>query len=119
MKVDAMPLTLKPETDSVDKVKDAKLHKACQGFEAIMLKQLLTTMRKSVPKGGLFKTGYAEDMYNSMHDEQLAKSLSSGKGMGIADMMYKQVSGEIKQHADNRQYIHDHLRTNTARGNKI
>ncbi len=75
------------------------MHKACQGFEAIMLKQLLTAMRKSVPKDGLFKTGYAEDMYNSMHDDQLARNLSSGEGMGIANMLYKQISGEIKHTA--------------------
>jgi len=96
MKISTPTLTLKPEANSVDKAKEAKLRKACKGFEAIMLKQLLTTMRKSVPKDGLFKTGYAEDMYNSMHDDQLAKELSSGRGMGIADMLYKQISGEIK-----------------------
>ncbi len=64
-----------------------------------MLRQLLTTMRKSVPKDGLFKTGYAEDMYNSMHDDQLANNMASGRGMGIADMMYKQLSGEIRSTA--------------------
>ncbi len=61
-----------------------------------MLKQLLTTMRKSVPKDGLFKTGYAEEMYTSMHDEQLAKDMAHGKGIGLSDILYKQISGEIK-----------------------
>jgi len=89
-------LTLKPNANSADKAKEAKLHKACQDFEALMLKQLLTTMRKSVPKDGLFKTGYAEDMYNSMHDDELAKNIAHGKGVGIADILYKQLSGEIK-----------------------
>lgn len=88
-------LTLKPNGNSADKAKETKLHKACQDFEALLLKQLLTTMRKSVPKDGLFKTGYAEDMYNSMYDDKLAEDMAHGKGIGIADILYKQLSGEI------------------------
>jgi flagellar protein FlgJ len=97
MKTNALTSVLKPGSHSVDKAKEAKLKKACHDFEAIMLKQLLTTMRKSVPKDGLFKTGFAGDMYDSMRDEQLAKNMAGGRGMGIADLLYKQLSGEIKQ----------------------
>ncbi len=97
MQITTSTLALKLGSHSVDKAKEAKLKKACHDFEAIMLKQMLTTMRKSVPHDGLFKTGYTGDMYDSMRDEQLARNLASGRGIGIADLLYKQISGEIKQ----------------------
>jgi flagellar protein FlgJ len=72
---------------------DAKLQKASHDFEAIIMQQMLTAMRKSVPKDGLFGDGYAQDMYQSMYDESLAQQMSSGKGIGLADTIYKQLSG--------------------------
>jgi len=72
--------------------KEAKLRRACKDFEAILIKQLLTTMRKSVPKDGLFGGGFAEDIYQDMRDEQLARSMAHGQGIGIADAMFEQLS---------------------------
>ena len=79
-----------------DKSKEAKLQKACKDFEAIILKQMLTTMRKSIPKGGLFNKEFADDIYQSMHDEELAKNMAKGKGIGIGDLLYQQLNGTIK-----------------------
>lgn len=79
-----------------DQAKDAKTRKACADFEALMLQQLLKTMRESVPDGGLFAGGYAKDMYESMHDEALAKHLAEGQGMGFGEVLYKQLSGQSR-----------------------
>ncbi|MBU0483739.1 MAG: rod-binding protein [Proteobacteria bacterium] len=79
-----------------DQAKDAKTRKACADFEAIILRQWLTAMRKSVPKGELFKGGYAEEMYQSMQDNALADHLAHGKGMGLGEVLYRQISGQDK-----------------------
>lgn len=98
MKIEqSWPATLKESEFSSDKGKEVKLKKACNDFEAIFVKQMLTTMRKSIPKGGLFESGYEQEMFQSMHDDELAKSIASGKGLGIADALYNQVSGKISQ----------------------
>jgi peptidoglycan hydrolase FlgJ len=82
----------KAPADSADRVKDMKLRQACADFEAIMLRQVLAAMRKSVPEGGLLEGGYAGDMYRSMQDEQLASNLAHGKGMGLGEALYRQVA---------------------------
>lgn len=89
------PVMLKKTGQAADTNKDdAKLEKACHDFEAIIIQQMLTVMRKSVPKDGLFGSdGYAQDMYQSMNDENLAKQMASGKGIGLADTLYQQLSG--------------------------
>ena len=92
----APTLDIKTITSKTAADKEAKLQKACKDFEAIFIKQMLTTMRKSVPKSGLFNDGFAKDMYQSMADDQLAKEMAHSKGMGISDVFYKQLSGEIK-----------------------
>jgi len=94
MEITAQPLIdLKKNSSGADiqKEKQDKLKGACKDFEAIMLKQMLTTMRKSVPKGGLFEKSYAEETFNSMHDEELSKAMSKGKGMGLGELMYQKI----------------------------
>lgn len=83
---------LKTNGNFADKSKEAKLRKACAGFEAMMLKQILTSARGSVPKSGLIDGGYGEEMFKSIHDDQLAQKMASGKGMGFGEMLYQQIS---------------------------
>lgn len=84
---------LKKIGKAADTAKETELKKACQSFEAIILQQMLTTMRKSVPKDGLMDSGYAQDMYQSMSDENLAKEMAKGRGIGLADALFRQLSG--------------------------
>ena len=96
MKIDQTQLShLKKNDVSAETLKEVKLKKACNDFEAILVKQMLTTMRASIPKGGLFESGFENEMYQSMHDDELAKAIAHGKGMGIADALYNQISGKI------------------------
>lgn len=83
---------LKGITNSADTLKDRKLREACAGFEALMLKQILSLARQSVPKGGLFDGGYGEEMFQSIQDDQLAQKMAGSKGVGFGDMLYRQLS---------------------------
>ena len=76
--------------------KEAKLEKACRDFEAIMIKQLLTSMRKSIPRDGLFgNDSFARETFQEMSDDQLARQMAQGRGMGIAEAMYEQLSNKL------------------------
>ena len=91
------PFTLKKTTAPTDTVKERELRSACHDFEAVILKQMLDAMRKSVPKSGLLNgNGYADKMYQSMRDDELAKEMARGKGMGLGEVLYKQLSGQAK-----------------------
>ena len=83
---------LKGINNSADTLKERKLREACAGFEALMLKQILSLARQSVPKGGLVDGGYGEEMFQSIHDDQMAQKMAGGKGLGFGDMLYRQLS---------------------------
>lgn len=89
-------LPLKKSNNPADMKTEAALQKACKNFEAIILQQLLTAMRKSVPKSGLLDSGFSQDMYQSMHDESLAQEMANGKGIGLADALYRQLSSSTQ-----------------------
>ena len=71
------------------------LRQACADFEALLNNQMLTAMRDSLPQQeeGLFAKSYAEKMFQSMLDEEMAKEMAKGRGMGLGEMLYKQVQG--------------------------
>lgn len=84
------------EKQFVASIEKKKLLEACKDFEAILLNKLLSTMRESIPEGGLFEKSYGEKIYQSMLDEEMTKEWAHGKGMGIGDLLYQQLSRSIK-----------------------
>ena len=70
--------------------KDQKeLREACEEFEATFINMLFKEMRKTVGTGD---TSFALNTYQEMFDDEIASAVSKGKGIGIADMMYNQLS---------------------------
>ena len=68
-----------------------EIEKVSREFESLFVQRLLESMRKTVPKSGLFDS-YANDMYESMLFEEVAKETSKEKGMGLADMINKDLN---------------------------
>ena len=73
----------------VDSEKD--MEKVARDFESVFVNKLFESMRKGVPKSGLLDSS-AMKMYQSMMDQEMAKLMSVGKGMGIGKMVYKDLS---------------------------
>lgn len=69
-----------------------KLEQACKDFESLFVAQMMQQMRKTVPQEGLFNGGRAEKIYTEMLDSEMAKSISNQRGVGLAAMMYRQLS---------------------------
>jgi flagellar protein FlgJ len=59
-------------------------------FEAIFLQMMLKSAHGESSEGGLFDSQQSE-FYQDWHDKQMAINLASGKGVGIADMLVKQL----------------------------
>jgi len=84
--------TKKVEQFSKTKTKSKEgLKKVTREFESVFLEQLFKTMRKTIPKSGFLDGGQSEEIYTYMLDQELSKKLSQ-RGIGIADMLYKQLS---------------------------
>jgi flagellar protein FlgJ len=68
------------------------LKEACKEFETILLEQMLKSMRKTVQKSGLMQGGMAEDIFEDMLYEKYARKMSDSANLGLADMLYRQLS---------------------------
>lgn len=71
---------------------DKELREACQEFEATFINMLFKEMRKTVGSGD---SNFALDTYQQMFDDEIANKASKGNGIGIADMMYNQLSARL------------------------
>jgi len=78
------------------KTKDLKaLKESCQEFEAMLMMEMVKTMRKSVPDGGLFEKSNAEEIFREMLDTETVRQSVASHPIGIADAMYKQMESLI------------------------
>jgi peptidoglycan hydrolase FlgJ len=72
--------------------KDAKLRDACQGFEEMFMEMMYKEMRNTVPDDALLGNSNADKIWQSMMDSEMMKSATKGGGVGLADMLYRQLS---------------------------
>jgi len=73
-----------------------KLRETCEEFESIFLNMMLSTMRKTIPDGGLVEKSNATSTFESMLDEEYSKTMAKAGGIGLADVLYKQLSSKYK-----------------------
>ena len=71
-----------------------KLRESCEGFESIFIQKMWEQMRSNVSKEGYLHSK-DEEAYQSMFDVELAKKMSSAGGIGLADMLYEQLSQKL------------------------
>lgn len=72
---------------------DEAIKEVCQQFESLFIGMLLKQMRSTVQDGGLTEKSQARETFESMLDEEMAKEMAENGGIGIADLMYKALSG--------------------------
>ena len=70
----------------------AAIKKVAQQFEALFVQMMLKGMRDTVPDGGLFGSNQ-QRMYQDMYDKQISMNISAAKGIGLADVIERQLGG--------------------------
>ncbi len=78
--------------------KEKKLREACTKFEAVFISKLWEQMRATVPKNGYLNSPQ-EDMYRSMFDRDFSEKLAKDGGIGLGDMLYGQLKGQLNNTA--------------------
>ena len=81
--------------------RDKELKKACEGFEAMFLNMMYRQMRATVPENSLFGESQGEKIFRDMRDDEMMKQVAAGGGIGIADMMYKQLKPQVVKQSQN------------------
>jgi len=67
------------------------LKAVAQQFEGLFMNMIMKSMRDASPKEGLFDSEQGK-MFSSMLDQQLSQNLAK-RGVGLADMLIRQLSG--------------------------
>lgn len=84
--------------------RDRELKEACKGFETMFLQMMYRQMRKTVPESPMFGKSNAMDIFEDMRDTELMKKTAEAGGIGLADLLYKQLAPSVlKQEAMEEQ----------------
>ncbi len=82
------------QTKLNDAEKAAKLRETCESFESIFIQKMWQQMRATLPQENPL-VGKEEKFWQSMYDQEFSKKMSQGGGIGLADMMYEQLSENL------------------------
>jgi flagellar protein FlgJ len=73
----------------------ASLEKACNEFEALLLQQMLESMRKTVGKDGMLGDDHAGQIVQDMFDDQLARGVAAKGGIGLAALIFDRMKTNL------------------------
>src|SRR5215469_6177449 len=59
-------------------------------FESLFARMMIKSMRDAIGKDPIFGSDQAQT-YQSMFDDQLSQQMTQGKGLGLADMLMRQL----------------------------
>ena len=93
-KLEAAKASLNTSNISAD-AEARRLREACQGFVAMFLDIVFKEMRNTVPENTLFGESQGEKIWHSMLDTELMNNVAKAGGVGIADMMYDNLIGQV------------------------
>ena len=82
--------------EAAESKRDKELKDACKGFEAMFLSMMYREMRATVPENTLFGESNGQKIFMDMRDSELMKNVAESGGLGLADLMYRQLSPQIK-----------------------
>jgi len=86
---------INPATSAPAQKVDPELRKAAVAFEAVMLRQLIGTMRKGSLGEDIFGSS-ANTTYREMADARTADALAERGAFGIAALIERQLQGATK-----------------------
>jgi flagellar protein FlgJ len=69
------------------------LRAAAKQFEGLFLQMVLKSMRDATPSNGMLDNDQTR-MFQALQDQQLASNISQGSGMGLSDVIFRQLGGE-------------------------
>ncbi len=73
---------------------EESLREVAQQFEALYIQMMLKSMRDASLGDGVFDSEQTET-YQAMYDQQIALDMSKGKGIGLAEVLVRQLRGPV------------------------
>jgi len=95
----------KNAADQSDLERLEKIKESCEEIESLFLSLLFKTMRRTVPKDGLFKSSFGQDVFDTMFDQQVSILLSRSGGIGLGQVVFNQMVKEKELEQLDKQNI--------------
>jgi flagellar protein FlgJ len=73
-----------------------RLRATARELESVVLTQLLSAMRETVPDGGLLEKSATEDLFRSLLDGEIARSAAEKSPFGLADAIVAEYENRFK-----------------------
>lgn len=80
---------------AINEKNNKKLYTACQELESVFLNKVLDSMRQSIPRGEFSGHSFATETFESMLYTEHARSMSKTGALGIAEVIYKQLTDQM------------------------
>lgn len=84
--------TRKSIEDSPEAIKEA-----ARTFESLFLNEIMKNMRKTLPQDGLLNQGFANNVFNSMLDQEYSQIASKSGQLGLADVIAQQLGADTAE----------------------
>ena len=72
-----------------------RLYQACQDMESVLMAKVLNSMRQTIPRSDWMGSSFAMDTFESMLYDEYANLISQSRALGIADVLYRQLSDRL------------------------
>lgn len=85
-----------PLGGDVDALRRASPREVAREFEAMLLAQMITAMRKTVPESSLLGSSPHRQVLDGVFDMEMARALSADQGLGLAEVLERQLGLEAE-----------------------
>lgn len=109
MSIDSAGAMMQSDLQGLDRLRQAAreespeaLREAARQFEALFINMMLKNVRETGFEDELFGSDQ-EKLYQGMFDQQLSQHMASGGGIGLADLLVRQLGGQSSGRPDGQQ----------------
>lgn len=92
MRIETLPIPLAPPSTS----DAAQIDRVARDMEGLFAKMMIQQMRQTTLGDSMFPG--AAGQFRDLHDQQIAKTLTQGPGLGLADMIVRQLQQQSGVH---------------------
>ena len=82
-----------PATPSANIDRHEAIRKAARQFEGLFVRELMKSMRKTVPTGS--DSSFSRDTFTEMFDEAVTKEAAQGGALGLSDMIAREFGAQV------------------------
>ena len=108
---------MKGTTGNYDTIEKGKIASAAKQFESLLTSMMLKSMNKTTSGISGEEAGYGNDMFDTMFEQQIGSFISETKSLGIAEVLYKKITGE-EMTSEMRNKISTKIKVNSTNSTK-